>query len=207
MTYPALQRRVEAEWGVIAGSAGTVAELSGELRHGPRGVFTQACVQLLFSAMVFAVFVCLLCGPYLLPADFGVLCSGSSGSRVSFQLPEGKSSCQGEGGAHVAHVLLQGGARDDVSLEMSQILFIPSAPCSLTQHFLGSKADQSHPGGQVVLAICGKTEGCKSPSLIPWVRFSQERLVARAQTPTCCVLTLLLVRCLLHCPVPSHQGP
>lgn len=71
MTYPALQTRVEAEWDVIAGSAGSVAELSRELRHAPRGVFTQACVQLLFSAMLFAVFMCLLCGPCLLHTDGG----------------------------------------------------------------------------------------------------------------------------------------
>lgn len=99
----------------------------------------------------------------LLHTDFGVLFSGIRGSRVSFQLPEGKSSCQGEGGAHVAHVLLQGGARDDVSVEMSQILFTPSAPCSLTHISWAPRQIRVIPEVRWFLPSLERLRGIKAP--------------------------------------------
>lgn len=92
-----------------------------------------------------------------------VFCSVASVAAVSFQLPEGKSSCQGEGGAHVAHVLLQGGARDDVSLEMSQILFIPSAPCSLTHISWAPRQIRVVPEVRWFLPSLERLRGIKAP--------------------------------------------
>lgn len=97
----------------------------------------------------------------------------SGGSRVSLQSHEGKSRCQNGGVTNVSHMVLEpkflklpGGRRDEVSLEVSQIPFIPSAHKSaLYSWCLGSKAFKVIPRGQAVLVISQEIERCEISSL------------------------------------------
>lgn len=95
------------------------------------------CVSLVFfSSMPFSCPSCACFFSALLTflADFALHSLASGGSRVSFQLLEGKSRCQNEGVANASlsapgaqFLRSAGGCGDEASLEVSQIHLILSA--------------------------------------------------------------------------------